>query len=139
MHPSDANRTEKQSALDWNAIDWRKVNRIVRNLRKRIFRATQEGNWDKVQSLQRLMLRSTSNVAQSVRRVTQVNQGKNTPGVDKVLVKTPGERGKLAGQLHLISENGEQIGMIASGFQTFGFDTEFCCDLLFEQIKGDMA
>jgi RNA-directed DNA polymerase len=41
------------------------------------------------------MLRSTSNAAQSVRRVSQVNQGKNTPGVDKVLVKTPEERGKM--------------------------------------------
>lgn len=91
---SDTNRTEKPP-LDWNTIDWRQVNRTVRNLRRRIFRATQEGDWDKVQSLQRLMLRSTSNVAQSVRRVTQVNQGKNTPGVDKVLVKTPAERGKL--------------------------------------------
>ena len=94
MCPSDTNRTEKLS-VDWNAIDWRQVNRTVRNLRQRIFRATQEGDWDKVQSLQRLMLRSTSNVAQSVRRVTQLNQGKNTPGVDKVLVKTPAERGKL--------------------------------------------
>jgi RNA-directed DNA polymerase len=91
---SDANRTENPP-IDWNVIQWRQVNRTVRNLRQRIFRATQEGDWDKVQSLQRLMLRSTSNVAQSVRRVTQVNQGKNTPGVDKVLVKTPAERGKL--------------------------------------------
>ena len=41
------------------------------------------------------MLRSTSNIAQSVRRVTQVNQGKNTPGIDKVLVKTPAERSAL--------------------------------------------
>src|SRR5260221_7024724 len=94
MHPGDANRTEGQPT-DWNAINWRQVNRTVRNLRQRIFRATQDGDWDKIQSLQRLMLHSTSNVALSVRRVTQVNQGKNTPGIDKVVVKTPAERGKL--------------------------------------------
>jgi retron-type reverse transcriptase len=94
MHPGDANRTEGPNQ-DWNAINWRKVNRSVRNLRQRIFRATQEGDWDKVQSLQRLMLRSRANVQQSVRRVTQVNQGKDTPGIDKVLVKSPAERGKL--------------------------------------------
>src|SRR5712691_8584701 len=93
MRPNNANRTEGQ--IDWNSIDWKTANRHVRNLRHRIFRATQEGDWDKVQSLQRLMLRSTSNVAQSVRRVTQVNQGKNTPGIDKVLVKTPAERSEL--------------------------------------------
>ena len=71
MHPGGANRTEGHT--DWNAIDWRAANRSVRNLRQRIFRATQEGDWDKVQSLQRLMLRSHANVLQSVRRVTQVN------------------------------------------------------------------
>jgi RNA-directed DNA polymerase len=92
---ANTNRTERQSQVDWTALDWRAVNRNVRNLRHRIFRATQEGDWDKVQSLQRLMLRSTSNIAQSVRRVTQVNQGKNSPGIDKVLVKTPAERSEL--------------------------------------------
>jgi RNA-directed DNA polymerase len=69
---SNANRTERHADIDWNAIQWRAVNRNVNNLRRRIFRATQEGDWNKVHSLQRLMLRSTSNVAQSVRRVTQV-------------------------------------------------------------------
>src|ERR1041385_4750146 len=90
----NANRTEGQE-IDWNAIDWRTVSRNVRNLRQRIFRATQEGDWDKVQSLQRLMLRSTSNAAESVRRVTQVNKGKDTPGIDKLTVKTPEARSKL--------------------------------------------
>ena len=97
MRPTNANRTEGQ--IDWNAIDWRTANRTVRNLRHRIFRATQEGDWDKVQSLQRLMLRSTSNAAVSVRRVTQVNQGKDTPGVDRLTVKTPAERSKLLSEL----------------------------------------
>src|SRR5450432_2711047 len=97
MRPSDANRTEGHT--DWNAIDWRATNRRVRNLRQRIFRATQEGDWNKVQSLQKLMLRSRANVLLSVRRVTQVNQGKNTPGIDKILVKTPAERGKLVDEM----------------------------------------
>src|SRR5713101_9238480 len=92
-----ANRTERQT--DWTSVNWRAANRRVRNLRQRIFRATQEGDWDKVQSLQRLMLRSRANVQQSVRRVTQVNQGKDTPGIDKVLVKTPEERGKLVDEM----------------------------------------
>ncbi len=97
MRPNNANRTE--GPIDWNAIDWRSANRTVRNLRHRIFRATQEGDWDKVQSLQRLMLRSTANAEMSVRRVTQVNKGKNTPGVDKLTVKTPEERSQLLSEL----------------------------------------
>ncbi len=92
-----ANGTEKQT--DWKAIDWRKANRTVRNLRHRIFRATQEGNLKKVRSLQKLMLKSYSNRLVSVRRVAQVNAGKHTPGVDKLVIKTPAARGKMVDAL----------------------------------------
>jgi RNA-directed DNA polymerase len=94
---SHVNVTERRT--DWNSINWWKANRIVRNLRQRIFRASTEGNLKKVRSLQKLMLRSYSNILTSVRRVTQVNKGKNTPGVDKILVKTPKARGKLVKEL----------------------------------------
>jgi RNA-directed DNA polymerase len=89
-----ATGTEGQTATDWNAIDWQQAERFVRNLRRRIFRATQAGDWKRVRSLQKLMLRSRANRQLSVRRVTQINQGKNTPGVDKVGVKTPATRGE---------------------------------------------
>jgi RNA-directed DNA polymerase len=92
-----ANGTEKQT--NWNAIDWRKANRAVRNLRHRIFRATQEGNLKKVRSLQKLMLNSYSNRLVSVRRVAQINAGKHTPGVDKLVIKTPAARGKMVDAL----------------------------------------
>ncbi len=92
-----ANGTEKQT--DWNAINWRTVNRTVRNLRQRIFRATQEGNLNKVRSLQKLMLKSYSNRLASVRRVAQINAGKNTPGVDKLVIKTPAARGRMVDTL----------------------------------------
>jgi len=80
---------------DWQSVDWRKANRMVRNLRQRIFRATQADDWNKVRSLQKLMLRSYSNTLVSVRRVAQENTGKRTPGVDKLVVKTPALRGRL--------------------------------------------
>ncbi len=92
-----ANGTEKQT--DWNAIDWRKANRTVRNLRHRIFRAAQEGNLNKVRSLQKLMLKSYSNRLVSVRRVAQINAGKHTPGVDKLVIKTPAARGRMVDAL----------------------------------------
>src|SRR5512135_53452 len=90
---SFANGTERQT--DWNTINWRKANRTVRNLRQRIFRATQEGNLKKVRSLQKLMLKSYSNRVVSVRRVAQINAGKHTPGVDKLVLKTPAARGRV--------------------------------------------
>jgi RNA-directed DNA polymerase len=84
---------------DWDTVNWRRVQRLVRNLRQRIFRAIQAGDWRKVRSLQKLMLRSQANTLLSVRQVTQVNAGKYTPGVDKLVVKTPAARGKLVDQL----------------------------------------
>lgn len=84
-----------ERTCDWNDINWRKANRNVRNLRQRIFRATKQGNLKKVRSLQRLLMRSYSNTVTAVRRVTQTNQGRNTAGVDKLVVKTPKTRGLL--------------------------------------------
>jgi RNA-directed DNA polymerase len=83
---------------DWNAIDWRKVEKSVNNLRRRIFWASKEGDHRKVRSLQKLMLRSKANTLQSVRRVTQINAGRNTPGVDMLVVKTPKARSELVDQ-----------------------------------------
>src|SRR2546423_4725727 len=83
----------------WDCVAWRKASRIVANLRQRIFRAARANDPRKVRSLQKLMLRSRSNILMSVRRVTQVNAGRNTPGMDKVLVKTPAARGQLVDQL----------------------------------------
>jgi RNA-directed DNA polymerase len=71
----------------------------VRNLRKRLFRASRDNDLKKVRSLQRLMLRSRANIFESVRRVTQVNRGKDTPGVDAILVTTPEERAALCERL----------------------------------------
>lgn len=97
QNDSPANVTKRQT--DWNAINWRKANGVVRNLRRRIFRASTEGDLKKVRSLQKLMLRSYSNILVSVRKVTQINKGKNTPGVDRILVKTPTTRGKLVDEI----------------------------------------
>lgn len=85
---------------DWASIDWKTVKKRVRNLRQRIYRATQFGQWNKVKSLMKLMLRSYSNLLLSVRRVTQENQGKQTAGVDGQTALTPEER------VHLIAEMG---------------------------------
>jgi len=57
--------------LDWDAVDWRRVEDDVRRLRQRIFTATQEGDLKKVRNLQKLMLRSRGTALLSVRRVTE--------------------------------------------------------------------
>ena len=93
MQSSIANVTERTT--EWNNVNWRKTNSVVRNLRQRIFRATKQGNLKKVRSLQKLLMRNYSNTLLSVRRVTQTNKGKRSAGVDKLVVKTPKSRGLL--------------------------------------------
>ncbi|WNI20451.1 reverse transcriptase N-terminal domain-containing protein [Streptomyces sp. ITFR-16] len=79
--------------------EWAKSEANVRRLRQRIFRAAQEGDLKKVRNLQKLMLRSHSNLVVSVRRVTQTSKGKNTAGVDGETALTPSERQRLIKEL----------------------------------------
>ena len=80
----------------WASIDWRQVEDDVRRLRQRIFTAVREQDLRKVRSLQKLMLRSRSNALLSVRRVTQVNAGRTTAGVDGVVVVSDRQKADLA-------------------------------------------
>lgn len=78
--------------LDWGSIDWPHVEDEVRRLRQRIFTASQAGDLNRVRNLQKLMLRSRANALLSVRRVTEVNAGRKTAGVDgNVVVTAPGK------------------------------------------------
>ncbi len=46
----------KEPLREWSNIDWKTVKKRVRNLRRRIYRAKQNGQWNKVKSLMKLML-----------------------------------------------------------------------------------
>src|ERR1700759_1958951 len=67
---------------DWSSINWRRVEDDVRRMRQRIFTASQAGDLAKVRNLQKLMLRSRANTLMSVRRVTEINAGRKTAGID---------------------------------------------------------
>ena len=87
------------TARHWNDINWSQNNRIVRDLRYRIYRAARTGDLRRVRALQRTMLKSRANRECSIRRVTQLNTGRHTPGTDKLVVKTPEARTKLMREL----------------------------------------
>jgi RNA-directed DNA polymerase len=82
----------KKPLEDWSQIDWKKIFKAVRNLRQRIFRARQLGDYRRLRSLQKLMLRSCSNLLLSVRQITQTNAGKETAEIDKEVINTPAQR-----------------------------------------------
>ncbi|NJM67482.1 MAG: group II intron reverse transcriptase/maturase [Acaryochloris sp. RU_4_1] len=79
----------------WTAIDWRSVRKRVKNLRQRIYRATEQQQWNRVRSLMKLMLRSYSNLLLAVRRVTQENAGRKTAGLDGQIALSPADRMRL--------------------------------------------
>src|SRR6185369_1045669 len=70
-----------------------------RRLRRRIFAASQAGDLKKVRNLQKLMLRSRSAALVSVRRVTEVNAGRKTAGVDGRVVLAGWEKAEMAAWL----------------------------------------
>ena len=85
--------------LDWDSVDWGQAEENVRRLRRRIFAASQAGDLKRVRNLQKLMLRSRSNALVSVRRVTEVNAGRKTAGVDGRIVLASWEKADMAAWL----------------------------------------
>jgi len=81
--------------IEWKTLNWSQINKYVKRLRQRIFRAEQLGQHRKVRKLQRLMIRSKANLILSIKKVTQINKGKRTAGMDKFTATTSTERAKL--------------------------------------------
>ena len=90
---------QRKQLQHWTSIHWGHVKKRVRNLRRRIYRATQNGQWNQVRSLMKLMLRSYSNLLLSVRRVTQENRGRQTAGLDGQTALTAEKRVQLVNRL----------------------------------------
>jgi RNA-directed DNA polymerase len=91
--------------LDWDAVDWRQVEEDVRRLRQRIFAASRAGDPKKVRNLQKLMLRSRANALLSVRRVTELNAGRKTAGVDGKTVLLSRDKSEWASWAQLRSRS----------------------------------
>jgi len=79
----------------WKKIGWFHVNRYVEKLQQRIYRAECLGDKRKVRNLQRLLVRSKAMLLVSIKRVTQINKGKKTAGVDGEIALSNSDRLKL--------------------------------------------
>ncbi|MDD1428510.1 group II intron reverse transcriptase/maturase [Dolichospermum sp. ST_sed9] len=96
-----SNTQSQQLMVEWHSINWRKLERSVYKLQKRIYQASVRGDVKAYRRLQKTLMRSWSARAASVPRVTQDNQGKKTAGVDGVNSLTPKQRLELTGNLNL--------------------------------------
>ena len=91
----------QKNTVEWNAIDWRKVEKSVFKLQKRIFQASKTDNVRKLRRLQKTLLNSYHAKLLAVRRVSQDNAGKKTAGVDGIKSLSPKQRLKLVQTLKL--------------------------------------
>ncbi len=91
----------KKNTVEWRQLNWRKIQKAVWKLQKRIYQAYISGNVRKGRRLQKTLLNSYYNRLLAVRKVTQDNQGKKTAGVDKIKSLTPKQRLELAENLKL--------------------------------------
>lgn len=94
-------KTDLKNTVEWRELNWRKIQKAVWKLQKRIYQAYISGNVRKGRRLQKTLINSYHNRLLSVRKVSQDNQGKKTAGVDKVKSLTPTQRLELAKNLKL--------------------------------------
>lgn len=71
-------------ARQWNFINWKPLRKSVHHLQVRIAKAVKCQRWNKVQSLQHILVTSMGAKLLAVKTVTS-NKGKKTPGIDGVL------------------------------------------------------
>lgn len=93
--------TERKPMDEWKDLPWKKIEREVFKLQKRIYRASQRDDVRTVRKLQKLLVNSRSAQRLAVRKVTQDNQGKRTAGVDGIKSLHPRQRLELANDLKL--------------------------------------
>lgn len=66
----------------WKRLPWKKFERNLFRLQNRIYRATKDGDFRKIRSLLKLVMKSTSAIMLALRQVTQLNKGRKTAGID---------------------------------------------------------
>ena len=112
----------QNNTVEWNGLNWRKIQKAVFKLQKRIYQAYVNGDVKKGRRLQKTLVKSYYSRLLSVRKVSQDNQGKKrmrprvaerrktkalaactrtkqTAGVDKVKSLTPKQRFFMAKHL----------------------------------------
>ena len=97
-HSSNASET-------WKNLPWKKFQKDLFRLQRRVFKAIQVGDKRKAMSLIRLILKSTAARMLAIRQVTQLNAGKRTAGIDGKALLNHEERFTLSEELRAKSSD----------------------------------
>ena len=95
----------------WKSFKWKKFQKILFRLQKRVYKAVQVGDKRKARSLQKLILKSQAAKLLAIRQVTQLNAGKKTAGVDGKASLSFEERFALATELNKNHTNWKHQGL----------------------------
>lgn len=90
--------------IRWEDLDWKKIEAGVFRKQNQMYRAALASNIPEVRKLQRELLNDPYAKLLSVKRVTSENTGRNTPGIDREIVRSNEERLQLASTLNLSKE-----------------------------------
>ncbi len=95
----------------WKSFKWKKFQKTLFRLQKRVYKAVSVGDKRKARSLQKLILKSQSARLLAIRQVTQLNAGKKTAGIDGKASLTFEERLTLATELSIHHTNWKHQGL----------------------------
>lgn len=83
----------------WNDIDWGKTHSTVRKIQYRIYAASKAGNTSRLYWLQNKLIAGLPAKLLAVQKVTTLNKGRKSSGVDKKIISKPEEKLRLAKSL----------------------------------------
>lgn len=92
-------RNSSNPFSSWDTIPWKAVNQQVTKLQRQIYLAKLRGDITRMRKLQLKTINSQYNLISAIRKVTSVNRGRKTAGVDKLVYLTPDRRFALFEQL----------------------------------------
>ena len=104
-------RHSKLASESWKKLSWKKFQKDLFRLQKRVFKAVQAGNLRKARFLQKLILKSSSARFLAIRQVTQLNAGKKTAGIDAKKSLSFSERFELESSLKYESGDWKHQGL----------------------------
>lgn len=87
--------------MKWEAIQWKRAHSRVWKLQRKIYENSRLGNKTRVRLYQEKLINSDSAKLIAVRKVTQDNRGKKTPGVHGVREVSPSRRILMANNLKI--------------------------------------
>jgi len=95
------NEEEQAAEVTWTMVNWKKIQKNIFKLQKKIYKASADNDYCKMRKYQKMLLRSYEAKLLAVRKVTQDNKGKKTAGVDGVSSIRANQRFKLVESLKL--------------------------------------